>query len=184
MLKTTDIACNRQQSVIMQQFDFRRGGKKCCVSDQPLEPGDFYYSALIEQDNGETVRLDYAIENWDGPGDDCIGFWKQQIPDLEGGKVYWAPRDVQIAYFEHAIEKEKLDTVFVLSLLLIQKRILSMKDTFDTEDGVLSVLVDRQTSEVYEVLDCDIAEERISEIQQELAEHLFSNQPVMPGESE
>lgn len=174
----------RRTKADMQQFDFRRGGKKCSVSELPLSPGEFYYAALIEMANGQTVRMDYSLEHWDGPGDDCIGFWKQKIPDLETGKVYWAPRDVLLAYFEHALEKQQLETAFVMSLLLIQKRILSVKDSMEDESGNAMILVDRQTSKVYQVPDVEIADAKVESIQQELAEHLFSDQPVLPSESE
>lgn len=168
----------------MPQFDFRRGGKKCCITEEPLQPGEFYYSALLETDDGQAVRADYSLEHWDGPGEDCIGFWKQKIPDLETGKVYWAPRDVLLAYFEHALEQAHHETAFVMSLLLIQKRILSVKDSIDDEAGTVAILVDRQSSHVYEVADVDIADAKVESIQQELAEHLFSDQPVLPSEPE
>ena len=164
----------------MQQYDFRRGGKKCSVTDQPLEPGDIYFSALMELADGQTTRLDFSADNWDGPGEDCIGFWKQQIPDLDTGKVYWAPRSVLLSYFKHKLEKESANTVFVMSLLLLQKRILSLKDTIESDGETVSILIDRRTSEVFEVVDMEIDDEQVQLIQKELAEHLFSNQPILP----
>lgn len=162
----------------MQQFDFRRGGKKCSVTERPLEPGEVYWSALIELADGRTTRLDFSDESWDGPGEDCIGFWKQHVPDLKNGKVYWAPRNVLLAYFKHQIEQKNLNTVFVMSLLLQQKKILSLKDTIDSDEGPISILIDRRNSETFEILDIEIKDELVLSIQNELAEHLFSNQPV------
>lgn len=165
---------------LMQQYDFRRGGKKCSVNDRPLESGEIYYSALIELPDGQTTRLDFSDDNWDGPGDDCIGFWKQQVPNLDTGKVYWAPRSVLLAYFKHQLENERLNSAFVMSLLLLQKRILILKDSMDSEKGTISILQERKSSEVFEVVDVDIDDEQIQSIQNELAEHLFSNQPIHP----
>ena len=163
----------------MKQYDFRRGGKKCSVSDRPLEPGENYYSALIELPDGQTTRLDFSEDNWDGPGDDCIGHWKQQIPDLDTGKVYWAPRSVLLSYFKHQLDKERFNSAFVMSLLLLQKRILSLKDTIDDGDETVSILIDRRSSELFEVVDVNIDDEQIESIQNELSEHLFSNQPIL-----
>lgn len=168
----------------MQQYDFRRAGKKCSVSDRSLEPGEIYWSALIELADGQTSRIDCAQDSWEGPDDDCIGSWKQQVPDLDTGKVYWAPRSVLLAYFQHHIEKKNADLVFVMSLLLVQKRILYLKTTVDTDEGRASILVDRTSSNTYEVPDMDIDDEQVQRIQNELAEHLFSNQPVLPDETE
>ncbi len=167
----------------MQQYDFRRGGKKCSATERLLDPGEIYWSALIELADGQTTRLDFSTDAWEGPGDDCIGFWKQQVPDLDTGKVYWAPRSVLLAYFRHQLEKNRPEFAFVMSLLLLQKRILSLKDSIETEDGTASILVDRKTSETYEVVDMDVADQQIESIQNELAEHLFSNQPI-PAEDE
>ena len=162
----------------MQQYDFRRAGKKCSVTGHTLEPGEIYWSALMELPDGRATRKDFSADTWEGPSDDCIGFWKQEVPDLDTGKVYWAPRSVLLAYFQHQIEKKNLDLVFVMSLLLVQKRILYLKKTIDTDEGIVSVLVERRNSETFEIADRDIDEEQIQLIQNELAEHLFSNQPV------
>lgn len=163
----------------MQQYDFRRGGKKCSVTERPLEAGEIYWSALVELPDGQTSRLDYSQDTWEGPGDDCIGFWKQQVPDLDTGKVYWAPRGVLLAYFKHQLEKKNEAITFVMSLLLLQKRYLSLKDSIESEDGTVSVLVDRRTSEAFEVPDVDLDDQQIESIQNELAQHLFSNQPIV-----
>ncbi len=162
----------------MQQYDFRRGGKKCSVSDRIFEPGEIYWSALVELSDGQTARVDFSDDNWDGPGDDCIGFWKQQIPDLDTGKVFWAPRSVLLAYFKHQLENNNTDLAYVMSLLLVQKRILFLKDSIDSEEGQISILVDRRSSESFEIPDMDVDEARVQLIQAELAEHLFSNQLI------
>lgn len=166
----------------MQQYDFRRGGKKCSVSEQPLKPGDVYISALIELDDGQLSRVDFAEENWDSDTE-CVGFWRQQVPNLDTGKVYWAPPSVQLAYFKHQLEKKNHDLAFVMSLLMVQKRILYLKDRVDTEEGQVSILLDRRTGDTFEVPERDIDQGRVERIQNELAEHLFSNLPI-PSENE
>ena len=159
----------------MQQYDFRRAGKKCAVGERLLLPGEVY-SALVELPDGQLSRVDYSEEHWDPEGD-YVGSWKQQISDLETGKVYWAPPEVLPAYFKHQLEKQQHELAFVMSLLLLRKRMLQFKENIDDDDGQLSILADRKSSEIFEVRDVDIATDKIELIQQELAEHLFSNQP-------
>jgi hypothetical protein len=166
----------------MQQFDFRRGGKKCSVTERPLEPGETYWSALIELADGQTSRQDFSDDSWEGPSDDCIGFWRQQVPDLDTGKVYWAPKSVLLSYFKHQLEKNQREAAFVMSLLLLQKRILTLKDTVDSEEGTFSILHERKDGETFEVPEVDISDEKIVSIQNELGEHLFSNQPIIADE--
>ena len=165
----------------MKQYDFRRGGKKCAISQELLQPGEVYVSALVELPDGQTSRVDYSLENFD-PDGDYVGSWKQQVPELDTGKVYWAPTDVLLDYFRHQLDKKNDELTFVMSLLLLQKRILSHKDSIDDDEGTISVLAARRSSEIYEVRDMDIDAARIELIQGELAEHLFSYQPFSAEE--
>lgn len=166
----------------MQNFEFKRAGRKCSVSEVPFQPGEEYYSALVEQADGSAVRVDVSLEHWQGPPADCIGHWRQRIPNLESGKIYWAPTDVLLAYFEHVLEQpEKADTAFVMSLLLQQKRILYLKDQVEPDDDSSSrvmILLDRKSNEVYEVTEIEVSSERTRQIQDELSEQLFSDQPM------
>jgi len=160
------------------QFDFRRGGKKCSVCESRFAPGQKFVSALMEQDDGQTTRADFCMDDWESQQPECIGFWNQQTADLTTGKIYWAPRDVLISYFEYLLDQKKLETAWVMSLLMIQKKILSMTSTFEEESGSGRVLTDRMSSKVYEVPDVEIAPDKIQQIQTELSENLFSNQPA------
>lgn len=158
------------------QFDFRRGGKKCSQCETAFEPGQEFVSALLEQNDGQTVRLDFCVPDWEQHKDECIGHWNQTMPDLTTGTVYWAPRDVLMAYFEHLIEGDKKELAYVMSLVLLQKRYLSAKSRFENEDGSGQILINRSTSHAWEVFDVDVDQQRIAEIQEELSQNLFSSQ--------
>ena len=91
-----------------------------------LQPGETFYSALIDND-GVTERLDYCVESWDSPPENCIGWWMSKVPELGKGKIYWAPRQVMLSYFEHVSgQPNEADTAYVTALLLIQKKYLSL----------------------------------------------------------
>jgi hypothetical protein len=164
----------------MQNFEFKRGGRKCSVSNDPFQPGDEFYSALIELADGGTERVDFSTDNWDGPPAHCIGHWRQRIPNLESGKVYWAPDSVLLAYFEHINEQpNKADAAFVMAILLQQKRILTLKNQEETESGKFMVLLNRKTNEAYEVAELELDPAQTQQIQDELSEQLFSDQPMV-----
>ncbi len=158
------------------QFDFRRGGKKCSQCETAFSPGQAFVSALIEQDDGRTVRLDFCCDHWRESEQECIGFWNQTMPDLTTGKVYWAPRDVLLSYFEHLIDSDQKEIAYVMSLVLLRKKMLTAKTRFDDESGTGQIVVDRSTSRSWEVPDVDVAPDRIARIQDELSQNLFSNQ--------
>ena len=161
----------------MLNFDFRKSSRKCCQSEREFQPGEEFYSALLECEDGTTERRDFCIENWDGPPENCLGWWKSRVPDLGKGRVYWAPKDVLLAYFDHVrSHPQKADIAYVTALLLAQKKILMIED--DGGDSSKFVLNNRATKETIEIPVVEIEPTRLTEIQDELSERLFRDQPV------
>ena len=160
----------------MANFDFKKGSRKCYESERSFEPGDEFYSVLIESDQGTTERRDYSAELWKGPPDSCIGWWKCGVPEIGQGHVYWAPTHVLVAYFKHVLgDPETNDIAYVTALLLSQKRILKVLD--NRGDDTIFRLRDNE-KETYEVPVPEIQPHRLIEIQDELSERLFMDQPA------
>ena len=161
----------------MLHFEFKKSSRKCYASEREFKPGDGFYSALLEREDGQSERRDFSIDQWDGPPDDCIGWWKSSVPELGKGKVYWAPKRVLIAYFEHLQTSEQTaDLAFVTGLLLMQKKMLTQ---LDSEHGESTLeLHCRSSNTTYSLAVVDISPERLAAIQQELAEKLFVDQPI------
>ena len=192
----------------MRQFDIKRGARKCCVTEQLFGPGVFFYSALLETSDG-AIRNDYSCDAWknspwsqtegqpqqasqDTSSTDhfadqsLIGWWKQRVPDLDSGKVYWAPDHVLIAWFDSLYARQsggnidQNETTWVMALLLMQKRLLASQDR--DPDGDVLYLVNKKTNQEYALHEPEIDEQRIDAIQSELAEQLFSDLPVIEEE--
>ena len=158
----------------MSNFEISRTNRKCSVTHRELERGEEFISALVD-DDGQFKRRDFSIESWQEP-DNCIGWWKCRIPDLQSGKVYWAPRDVLMAYFEKLLSRpDRLDFAFVMSLVLVQKRILKLLDTDQSTDPPTLTLRHHQSKRTFRLPEANVSPERIALIQQELAEQLFTD---------
>lgn len=168
----------------MLHFEFKKSSRKCCESDKEFKPGDGFYSALLECDGGQSERRDYSTDQWEGPPEDCIGWWKSRVPELGKGRVYWAPKKILIAYFEHSQTSEQTaDIAFVTGLLLMQKKILTQLDS-DLGGSTLELHC-RSSNTTYSLAVVEISPERLAAIQQQLAERLFVDQPLandMEGE--
>lgn len=161
----------------MANFDVKKSNRKCYESDRAFQPGEEFISALLESENGQTERRDFGLEHWNEPPENCIGWWKCSVPETGKGKIYWAPKQVLIAYFEHVrTHKATLDIAYVAGLLLSQKRILKLVD--DGGDNSIIRLQDHSTKTVYEIPVEEISPERLVEIQNELSEKLFMDQPM------
>ena len=163
------------------QFDVKRGGRKCFLTEQPFQPGEIFFSALIETDTG-AQRRDYSQAAWEdaelADADDTIGWWKQRVADLDTGKVYWAPDAVLLAYFDSLQSPEHAETAWVMALLLIQKRLLSRERDRGLDEGVHGFSCKRN-GQSYELREPDIDPEKIADIQSHLVANLFSDRPLV-----
>ena len=161
----------------MAEFDFKGCSKKCAGSDREIGPGDEYISVLILNDDCEMERLDYSMEAWEGPPEDCVGWWRSKIPDLADGKVYWAPNDVIFAYFDKIHEEQKAPaTLYVLALLMVRKRLMKLDDGPGERDKLR--LISSRHEQPIEIQVITLTAERAEQIQQELGEHLFTNRVI------
>lgn len=166
----------------MKQFDVKRGGRKCHVSGENFQPGDVFFSALLDTTAG-LQRHDYSQAAWQALDDevisDVIGWWKQQVPPAGTAQVQWAPDEVLLAWFESvAGDDSQSDVAWITGLLLIQKRLLQRVDeeqrSDDGEGPENLILLDRRTNQQYELQPCEISTVRRKEIEALLHEQLFS----------
>ena len=159
----------------MLKFDFKRSSRRCAISGREFEVGEKYISVLLDED-GEMIRQDIATQEWKGPADNCIGWWRCRVPDLTKGKVYWAPRDVLISFFQKLVEQGDVpDKTYVMAILLVQKKYLKLLDTVDSESGQVMELMDNSSREKFEVPVSEVNSARVEEIQNEFAEKLFTD---------
>ncbi len=172
----------------MIDFDFRRSARQCSLTGQPLERGAEFYSVLVEQDDGSLARQDISAAAWQGPPEDCVGWWRSRLPSLEKGKVYWAPNEVLLSVFQHSLGAPgQSDIAYVMALLLVRKRILQWRETIHREGRAYLRLHDPKQNLDLEVAEAELTPTRTAQIQAELAEKLFTDQQsseVDPGAAE
>src|SRR5262245_9784048 len=153
-------------------FEFQRCTRRCAASGRELAPGEAYYSVL-QRRGAEIARADYAAEAWSGPPDDCLGWWKSRMPEPDAGRAKLAPNDVLLELFQQLeAVPEKQDMRFVLALLLVRRRVLQVEESAaaDAKDMVLYCPRDEST---YRVESSMPGDERIEQIQDELARLLY-----------
>lgn len=162
----------------MLNFEFRGSSKRCAKSDRVLNPGEEFYSVLIEKDD-ETVRLDYAPESWEGPPENCIGWWKTKLESQDMNRVHWAPRSVLLAFFEQLRQQpDQADCAFITALLLARKKILTTRDSLQEPDSSWLYLENKRDGAQYQIPVVEISPERLKEIQDILSEKLFTSQLI------
>lgn len=103
------------------EYKINRTTRRCSVGNRVLEPGEFYYSVVTEDDE-EFKRVDIAADAWKGPPENCIGHWKNRVPLPEEKKRELAPPEVLIEILRSMMEPSQAKMQYLLALMLLRKR--------------------------------------------------------------
>ncbi|TWT65125.1 hypothetical protein [Allorhodopirellula solitaria] len=104
------------------EYKINRTTRRCSVGDRPLEPGEYYYSVVTEEDE-DFRRFDIAADAWEGPPEGCIGHWKNRVPLPEEKKRELAPPEVLIELLRSMAEQPNMVKMrYLLALMLLRKR--------------------------------------------------------------
>jgi hypothetical protein len=151
-------------------YEVQHSSRRCSVSGRSFAPGETYYSALLPE-GADVVRHDYAADAWQGPPAEAIGWWKSQVPNPTEKKKHWAPNDVMLQFWDDlAAMPDKQDMRYVLTLLLVRRRVFRLEEEKRDEQGreVMVVYCPRREAN-YEVPAVMPEAVRIEQIQEELA---------------
>jgi hypothetical protein len=151
-------------------YDIQHNAKCCSVTGRTFVPGETYYSAVVDE-GSELKRYDFGADAWKGPPEDAVGWWKTQIPDRTSMKKRWAPNELMLDFWDKlADEPERQDMRYVLTLLLVRRRVLRLdEENRDSTGGELLVVYCPRRETSYEIPVLDPPMERIGQIQEELA---------------
>jgi len=156
-------------------YEIQRFSRRCAVSDRELQPGEAFYSVLTVE-GADVVRKDYAATGWQGPPENCLGWWKSQVPDPRATRVQLAPNQVLLQYFEQLQgDLSKADVAYILALLLVRRRVFRLEGEERAAEGhkVLLVYCPRHECE-YRIPEATPTAGRVEQIQRELQELLFA----------
>jgi len=156
-------------------YEIQRCTHHCTATGRELVEGEEFYSVLVAV-GGSVERHDYSQEAWQGPPADSLGWWKSRIPTKESKRARLAPNEVLLQLFqefEGAADKE--DVRFVMSLLLMRRRVLRLEETErDNEGREVSVYYCPRDEMTYRVHTVAPDENRAKEIEAELSRLLFA----------
>jgi hypothetical protein len=163
------------RNVVLLDYEIQKSSRHCAKTGRELKPGETFYSVLVA-DGAKIVRQDFAVESWEGPPEGSLGSWKSQVPSVSSNKVHWAPNDVMLELLEQwEHDPLKVESRYVLSLLMVRRRILRTDETETNEAGQeVSVLYCPRRETTYRVLTAMPNAAHAAEIQAELGQLLFA----------
>lgn len=151
-----------------------RRSRKCCSCSLMFTPGTEYASLLSEgHKEGEYERADYCLRCWgEQLSDRSRTYWKGKVPKRKA--IAEDPEEHYLEVFEFLHEEIEKNTreadqsAFLLSLYLLRKKKIALRQEMDREDGVYQIYEILSTEEMFSVKKQTLSEERLLSIQQEL----------------
>lgn len=147
---------------------------ECCGTGRAIEPGEEYFGALVEGEEG-LERRDYSVEYWEKEKPEVFCFWKSRLADPDEKKELFVSDEMLMAFFErlaHETATEKVNFRFVLALVLMRKRRLKYDATvLDRADEVWRLRVVGEKDTV-EVVNPHLDEEQIEQLTSQIGQIL------------
>ena len=115
----------------MSEWEINKPLGQCFGSDKTIEYGEEYFGALVETEEG-LQRRDFCADYWLKEQPKVFCFWKSKLPNPDQKKQMFVDDDMLMAFFERLekeTEPEKINFRFVLSLILMRKRLLKYDQT-------------------------------------------------------
>ncbi len=157
-------------------YDIHRAARHCAATGRELAEGEIFYSVLLTEANG-WKRLDYSADAWQGPpAEGALGWWKSRMPSRESKKARLAPNDVLLEYFQELVDRPaEQDTLYVLALLLVRRRVFRLEETEKNPAGQdVLVLYCPRDETTFRVAERSLSEEQTNEIQARLSQLLYA----------
>jgi hypothetical protein len=161
--------------MLFSEYEVQRCSRQCAATGRTLAEGEPFYSVLIARPVG-LQRLDYAVESWAGPPDECVAWWRARVPRADEHRVRLAPGEVLLQLFlELEGRAEQAALRYVLGLLLMRRRIMRLEETPTDDAGRWLVLVHPRDESVHRVRVCELTDAQIEALQAEVSRLLFAD---------
>ena len=154
----------------MTDYDIVHQTGVCAATQRQLEPGEEFYAVLFETADG-FERRDYSVAAWQSRPDEYFCFWKSRVPRKEDKQQVFidsaAVADLFLKLADHQ-EEVKRHFRFVLSLILMRKRLLKYERTLRTGDGEFWRMRLTRDQSTHDVLNPQMTDAQIEAVGREL----------------
>lgn len=154
----------------MTEYQIQASTRRCTVSGRELQPGEKFYSVLLDE-AGKFVRRDYSAEVWHGPPEGTFSFWAGRVPAQEAPRRPRIDDDLLLDCFqrlEGQTEPERVRFRYVVALLLMRRKRLKFDEVkMQGETEILRLRCTR-TGTSYEVVNPQLTEEAMTVVQDEV----------------
>jgi hypothetical protein len=159
----------------MDEWEIDKPVGQCRGTGKQIEPGEEYFGALVETDEG-LKRQDFCADYWKEQRPNVFCYWKTKLPHPDQKKQIFIDDEMLMAFFERLAketEQEKINFRFVLALVLMRKRRLKY-DSSRIEDGkeIWRLRIAGGDKEFVEVINPHLDEVQIEQLSSQIGQIL------------
>jgi hypothetical protein len=162
----------------MTEYDISRTSGQCSVTGRPFDEEEDFYTAVLETPDG-LQRCDVSIEAWKGPPEGTLCHFKTRMPQKDAPRKTFVDDNVLIDVFRNLSDAQEANKVrfrFVLSLILLRKRLLKYEKTTRRDDGEYWEMRLTRDKSLHRIFNPSLTEAEIQSLSNELSavlnEHL------------
>jgi hypothetical protein len=147
---------------------------QCCATGRAIEPGEEYYAALVQTEQG-FARRDFCAEYWTQNKPTVFCYWKTKLPSPDQKKHLFIDDDMLMAFFERLgteTEQEKVNFRFVLALVLMRRRRLKYDSSKMNDGKDIWRLRITGTQDFVEVVNPNLGEQQVAQLTTQIGEIL------------
>lgn len=151
-------------------YETGRVGQACAATGIPLAPSDAYIGALCEIDEEPGMqRLDYSKDAWEGGArpSRLMAYWRGVVPPKDKPDRPALDAASLLSLFEslsEAAEPRHIAFRYVLALLLVRKRVLSVSGTRDASNRGPAVMLVRPRGSAPEDQPIEVVDPAIDDV--------------------
>ena len=164
----------------MGDWEINKPLGQCYGNGRKIEYGEEYFGALVETEEG-LQRRDFCAEYFESENPQVFCYWKTKLPEPGQKKQLFVDDQMLMTFFErlaNETDQEKVNFRFVLTLILMRKRLLKY-DESKIEDGKeiwrLRIPGDKSAGNTFEVVNPHLDEEQIEQLSSQIGEILHTD---------
>lgn len=158
------------RAVTIMDYHIQPSTRRCAVTGRELQPGEKYYTTLLEQKQ-QFVRQDYSLEAWQGPPPGAFSFWLGQVPSGSEPRRLHIDEEMLLDCFhrlEGQTEPARLNFRYVVTLLLMRRKRLKFEDVRVRDGQEWLIVYSSRDKKKYEVCNPRLTEDEIAAVQDEV----------------
>jgi hypothetical protein len=155
----------------MTEYEIQGPTRVCAATGRELKPGDQFHAVLVEQ-VGKLVRIDYAAEMWPGSPPDAIAHWSGRMPTTDKRRKLVVNDDMLLGCFDRlkdSTDPDGMNFRYVVALLLMRRKRFRFEDVIrDAAGRDVLLLKDAKGGTVHQVTDPRLTDDQIAAVQTEV----------------